>query len=355
MKILVIALSGIGDALMFTPALQLLKKNLPDAEIDALVMYNGVAQIYNRLPQINKVHNFDFLNSSLISSLKSLLSIRKKYNATINVYPSNRKEYNIISFLIGAKQRTAINYLRKGKTNFSFFNTNLIAENDSLHNVEENIKLIEQITNNNIEEIPSLYFPLNHEDNLFADNFLTENNISSGEVVIGFHAGCSTLKNHINRRWEPKKFAELAAKLSEELNATVFLFGGSEEKELRKVIIEKSKAKKIIEVTAGNIAQSAAIMKRCNVFVSNDSGLMHVAASQKRKVVSIIGPTNTNYIYPWQTEYKIATLNLDCSPCFFYSPKPLNCKRRDVQFKCIKELSVNDVFRKVKEFILTKD
>jgi len=67
----------------------------------------------------------------------------------------------------------------------------------------------------------------------------------------------------------------------------------------------------------GNIAQSAAVMKRCNVFVSNDSGLMHIAASQKLKIVSIIGSTNTNYIHPWKTENKIASLNLECSLCFF--------------------------------------
>jgi len=85
--------------------------------------------------------------------------------------------------------------------------------------------------------------------------------------------------------------------------------------------------------------------------VSNDSSLLHVASALKLKVVGIIGPTSTNYIHPWSTEYKIASLYLDCSPCFIYSPKPLTCKRDDVQFKCIKELNVDLVFNSVKEFI----
>ncbi|MDX9924622.1 MAG: glycosyltransferase family 9 protein, partial [Ignavibacteriaceae bacterium] len=58
-KILVIALSGIGDALMFTPALSFLKKTLPSSEIDALIMFKGVKDIYERLPEINTIHYFD--------------------------------------------------------------------------------------------------------------------------------------------------------------------------------------------------------------------------------------------------------------------------------------------------------
>lgn len=350
-KVLILALSGIGDALMFTPALQLLKKNLPNTKIDALVMYKGVEQICNRLPQIDNVLFFDFFNSNIFRILKFLFSIRKNYDLTINVYPSNRREYNIISFFIGAKFRAAVDYLRKSKRNFSFLNTNLITENDTLHNVEENVKLTELITKKNSGNIPPLLFPLSEEDNLFAEKFLIKNEISEADTVIGFHAGCSTLKNHIKRRWAPEKFAELATKLSEEFNAVILLFGGSEEKDLRQVILKKSQVAKIIEVSKTNIAQSAAVMKCCNVFVSNDSGLMHIAASQKLKIVSIIGPTNINYIHPWKTDYKIASLNLECSPCFYYSPKPLTCSRNDVQFKCIKELSANYVFNKVKEFL----
>jgi heptosyltransferase-2 len=112
MKILIIALSGIGDALMFTPALNLLKKNLPDAEIDALVMYRGAEEIFHSSRNFNKVIYFNFLEEGLFNSLKFLFKLRKKYNASINVYPSNRKEYNIISYIIGAKKRV-VNYMQE--------------------------------------------------------------------------------------------------------------------------------------------------------------------------------------------------------------------------------------------------
>jgi heptosyltransferase-2 len=78
---------------------------------------------------------------------------------------------------------------------------------------------------------------------------------------------------------------------------------------------------------------------------------MHVASAMKRKVVAIIGPTNIAYIHPWQTEYSIVTLELVCAPCFFYSPKPLECRRVDMEFKCIKMLDVERVYAAVKKYL----
>lgn len=104
MKILIIALSGIGDALMFTPALKILKQELPSAEVDVLVMFGGAKDIFLNNPNVNKLIHFNFLKEGIFNSMKFVLSIRNKYDVTINVYPSNRKEYNIISFLIGAKK-----------------------------------------------------------------------------------------------------------------------------------------------------------------------------------------------------------------------------------------------------------
>ena len=91
-------------------------------------------------------------------------------------------------------------------------------------------------------------------------------------------------------------------------------------------------------------------MKRCNVFITNYSALMHIASALGRKVVAIIGPTNKYYIHSWKTEHKIVSLNLDCSPCFFYSPKPLSCSRTDVKFKCVKELNVDLVYSALESY-----
>ena len=144
MKILILALSGIGDALMFTPALKLMRSHLPDAQIDALVMFKAVKDMYDRSPHLNNVLHFDFMKEGSAASLMYMLKLRGKYDASINVYPSNRKEYNVINFLTGAKQKAGVRYLRKDKENFGPLNNVRVTEDDFQHNVVTNIKLVEK-------------------------------------------------------------------------------------------------------------------------------------------------------------------------------------------------------------------
>ena len=351
MRILILALSGIGDALMFTPALKLMRKTLPMAEINALVMFKGVLDIYERNNDLNNVIYFDFMNEGIINSFRFIKTIRKKYDVSVNVYPSNRSEYNIISFLVGAGKRAGIKYLRRDIRNLRFLNNVRITEDDSWHNVQTNIRLVEKLLNKTFNEEPSLDFTLAKNDLLYAQEYFNRINLNSNDLVIGFHPGSATLKNHINRRWEPEKFASLGQSLINNLNAKILLFGGPEENDLKKAINNLINSTKSMIVETDNLAQSAAIIQRCNLFVSNDSSLMHVASALQRKVIAIIGPTNPNYIHPWKTEHRIVTLNLECAPCFFYSPRPLICIRTDIKYKCIRELSVDMVVNTATELL----
>ncbi len=253
--------------------------------------------------------------------------------------------------MIGAKKRAAVKYLHKDFVNLGFLNNVRILENDNLHNVVENVKLVEKITNRKFNDIPPLYFPLSEEDKIYASEYLNKLTITDDDLVIGIHAGCSTLKNHINRRWEPEKYADLIVKLINEKNAKVLIFGGPDEEKLKENIISRVNSDSVYNINSSTLVQTAAIIKRSNLFISNDSGLMHIAAAMGRKTVAIIGPTNINYIHPWQTENKIVSLELDCAPCFYYSPKPLTCSRTDIQYKCIKDLSVEKVFDTVESLI----
>ncbi len=156
MKILIIALSGIGDALMFTPALKLLKQELPQSQIDVLVMFSGAKEVFANNPNVNQIIHFNFLKQGKLKSLKFVLGLRGKYDSTINVYPSNRKEYNIISYLIGARRRAAVEYLRMNTENFGWLNNLTVKEDDSLHNVQTNIRMVGKLLNKKFDQDPPL-------------------------------------------------------------------------------------------------------------------------------------------------------------------------------------------------------
>ena len=348
MKILILALSGIGDALMFTPALKLLKTKLPEAEINVLVMFEGAGEIFSSNPNINRVYHFNFLKKGKLESLKYVLNFRGSYDVTINVYPSNRREYNLISFLIGASRRAGVKYKRKNISSFGFLNNVIVDEDDLTHNVQTNIKLCEALLGHKVDDEPALELHLNQSDLDFADKFFKEKNIKSEDLVIGFHPGCAVLKNHIKRRWEPEKFAELAKRFIKTNNTKILLFGGPDEQELKENISAQINSENVFIIDTQTIIKSSAIMKRCSLFITNDSSQMHIASALKLKVAAIIGPTNPAYIQPWKTQHKVVSLNLECSPCFFYSPKPLICRRTDVKFKCIKELTVDMVYEQAK-------
>lgn len=330
---------------MFTPALSLLRQSYPEAQIDAVVMIKGVKDIFEKNPAFSNVFYFDFIKEGPLKSLLFLSKLRmRNYDISINVYPSNRKEYNLVAFLAGAKKRAAVRYLRMDRQNLGFLNNLGVDEYDFLHNVEENVRLCQQITGKKFEDIPPLDLPVGQDDLEFADAYIQRLGIKRDDLVIGFHPGCSTLKNHINRRWEPEKFSALGRRLIEANNARVLIFGGPEEDELKSQVLKGIGSERVFAVKAPSLSNSAAVMKRCDLFITNDSSLMHVASALRLKVVAVIGPTNVYYIHPWKTDHTIVSLKLDCSPCFFYSPKPLECKRTDVLYKCVREITPEMVY-----------
>lgn len=355
-KILVLALPGIGDALLATPMIELLRRSKPDAHIHAFIMFTSTREMYEHDPYIDKVHHYDFLNASKSGALKFVSDLRKlRFDISINVYPQNRREYNLIAFLIGAKRRLAIRYRRRDPQNLSWLNTDTIVEDDLLHCVEENVRLLTLLgINHELREasLPPLRLNLasKHED--FRDEWCREHNISADMPLIGFHAGTALFKNHIRRRWEPEKFAELAIRLTNELGAKVLLFGGPDDADANAVIRARA-GDSVLAVETKSILDSAAIMRCLHLFISNDSSLMHFAGALQLPTVAIFGPTNETYVHPWKTRYKIVHTGIECRPCFVYSPKPLTCYRKDPaeHFLCIRAIEVEHVFGAAKELL----
>ena len=342
MRILVNALSGIGDALMFSPALKLLHDKLPNYHIDMMVMFKSVSELYKNNPYISKIYFIDFLKQSKFKSMKQLLDLRSKdYFISINVYPSNRIEYNIVNRVIGANKRLGHRYANSGMLRCEFLNNIKISEEPNIHNVLQNIRLISRIIDINENEVGPMEIFLSEDDENLAKLYLQKKGIDFQSPIIGFHAGSSILKNHINKRWDKKKFADLGLRLIKEYSANILLFG--DEKELNNEI-NSLMGGRAHNVLFPGYMDSMACLKFCNLMVSNDTAFLHSASALSVPVAGIFGYTNYRELYPWKTKYEIIRKDLDCSPCFYNSPKYAKCKWKGMEsFKCMKNIETEEV------------
>lgn len=336
---------------MFSPALKLLRERFPDARIDLLAMFKGVEELYRRNPYVSNVYFWNFLGANPLASLKYVLQLHaERYDISFNVYPSNRWHYNVISFLIGAKKRLGHEYNHANIRSLKFLNNICVHEDDKKHNVEENIALVQKLGITVQPPLSPMDVYLTEQDTRLADEWLAQNNLTGKQLLIGYHAGSSILKNHAMRRWSPDKFAKLGKRLIADHNATILLFGGPDEYELNEFINAMMENQGIV-VKVPTLMTSVALMKRCQVFVVNDSGLMHVAAGLQLPVVTIFAYTNPAYVYPWNTKYIMIRKELECSPCFYYSPKPATCRWNENQFRCITQIEVEEVYQAVKQLL----
>jgi len=156
------------------------------------------------------------------------------------------------------------------------------------------------------------------------------------EITVGINPGAAY---GAAKRWYPKEFAKVA----NTLNAKIVIFGGPGEELMAKEIEDNLTVKNYI-----NLCGKLSIKELCeyigglDLLITNDSGPMHIAAAYGVDVVAVIGPTSYKYTYPYNTNYKIVTKNLDCAPC----------QKRVCPLKthaCMKEITSLDVINAIKE------
>lgn len=346
-QILVFALSGIGDALMFSPALRLLRQHFPEMPVDLVAMFPGVRDMYERHPGVRRVYFWNFLHEPVWRSVCFLRSLRRRrYDIALNVYPSNRWQYNILIWLTGAPLRFGHMYAHQNVRQLNWLKNRTLREEEQLHNVEENVRLVQLLGVPVPTELPPLELFFHAEDLQAAEQWVYGSGIPETAYCVGFHAGSATFKNHVRRRWAPENFAALATRLIREWDAWVLLFGSGAEEELNERIrAAVDVPERCLVVRSPALMVSAAIMRRCQLFVSNDSALMHVAAALQVPTVAIFAYTNPTYVRPWKVPHIVVRRDLPCSPCFYYSPRPARCRwSGESAFACIRQLTLDQVW-----------
>lgn len=338
-KILVFALPGIGDTLLFTPALHLLRNGLPEAQIVVLVMYRGGWEAMEHNPDLDRLILWEFFKKGFWRSLFFLLRLRReRFDASILTFPSNRIHYNVVSFLAGARLRIAHRYQHQSWRNLFFLNNRTVSERGDIHNVVENLRLLDFLGIPKPADPNGLQLPLTSQDHAYALEFLSQ--MEQGKILVGMHAWSTELKEMSRKCWDSRHFSALIDALHSEGRYQVLLFEGPHDKRTNQKILKQTRHPPVV-VRSTTLRESAALLAKCRIFVTNDSGLMHVAAAVKTPTVAIFGPTSPRRLHPYKVNHIVVWKNLSCSPCFYYSSKPITCIWGD--FRCLEWIGMEEV------------
>jgi lipopolysaccharide heptosyltransferase II len=216
---------------------------------------------------------------------------------------------------------------------------------DGGHSVVQNMRLLEPLGVSFEGRSLELLFNVSDGDRRFAVDMLRRFGVSSDDFVVGVHAGSGGMEY---KRWPLENFICLAEKIVSEFGWKFIFFCGPQEKEVIEAVNELGN--KSILFFEGSITETASLIGKCGLFISNDSGLMHVAVSQGIPVIAIFGPTDPKKTDPYTDKKLIVKSKLPCSPCYLPAAhRKFRCIYG--HSKCLEEISVEGVLLAIESFL----
>lgn len=345
-KILVITMAGIGDTLLATPLIHELRHQLPLAQLDVAVMWPDARDFLQTNPYISNLHYQHLITGSPWANMNFLRSLgRIGYEAIINTYPQSRIAYRIVARVINAPLRISHVYDNASPLDRLLVNRT-VAQDYSLHVVENNLNLLRLIGIKPVlrEHDTEIFFT--DEELKWADA-----QVRSGEKIMGIHVGSGKTKNLRFKRWPIENYVALIPRLIQRDPALrILLFGGPAEMEDHERILREAKSDRVAIAPSKSLRQAAALIRKCRMFLSVDSALMHLAAAAKvpRQFV-IESPAFNKTGEPYRQKYTLIRnpvvngRNLD-----YYRYDGKGIKGSDEELlRCMRSITVDMVYETV--------
>ena len=341
-RILIFQTAFLGDVILTLPMIQVLHQRFPQATID-VVTTPAASQFLSNHPAVNRVIPYDKRKTQ--RGLKGIVALsiflsRGKYDLAIAPHRSIRTS-SIIA-LSGIKNRIGFS-TASGK----FLYNHTVQYVSSKHEIERNLDLLTPLGIQLQErELPSLY--PSQKDSDFLKKFLFEREILNQEKIIAIAPG--SVWN--TKRWPLERYAELALMLAND-GYVVWIIGGSDDALLGKTIVDSSHHKHIHDTTGHlSLLQSAELIRRCRILITNDSAPLHIGVAMRTPVVAIFGATVPEFGFaPYgKDDIVIETKGLNCRPCAIHGGHtcPIGT------FICMKNIETKTVYEKVRQLLQTR-
>ena len=301
MKLLIEPPTWLGDAVMASGAIE---KLIDETSADEVILF-GSALALEVLKSNPKVTKTVVDQTKKGNRFFNVLKVSKELKSDMAV--SFRKHFfsKLLMFLSGKKW-----YVNRDFTG---------------HQVEKYNKYVDFILNKNLPVYPPKIYYKPKKFN---------------KPTLGINPGATYGSA---KRWYPEEFAKVANALGEKYD--IIIFGGPGEEDIAKDI-----EKNLNISNYQNLCGKLSVKELCeyigglDLFITNDSGPMHIASAYKVPIVAVFGPTKYNETSPYNTKYKIVTKGLECAPCM-KRECPLG------HHECMKEIKAEDVLKAVKELV----
>lgn len=304
MKILVISFAGIGDTIFATPLIHELRENFPRATIDAFVRWDK--SVLENNPYLDTVHQKDLEKVSKVETSRFLMKLRAAhYDVSMITFPQSRREYRYVAKFINAKTRISHEY--ETFTGLDRWLTpTLIPVDYFKHAVENNLSLLQFLDAKPKLSSHRYELFLTEKENGWAAEYLAQHNLQQRRLL-GIHVGSGGTKNLALRRWPVENYIALARQLRQkEPELAILFFGGPGEKEDHKTIRAALGDDKVFFPETASLLQTAALIGRCDLFLSVDTSNMHLAAAMGvKKQIVIETPTWNKPIEPYGNSFTL--------------------------------------------------
>lgn len=335
-RILIRATNWVGDAVMTLPALEAVRENFPESRITVLAR-PWVASVFENHPAVNDViicqkHDGRINN---LSEISRLIQVIRKNKFDLAVLFQNAFEAALIAYLGGVKYRLGFNSDGRGfLLNYGIKRTKEIF---AVHQVEYYLSILKSAGLKAESRNPLLH--VSKRDLINADELLKSSGISRNDFLLGLGPG-AIFGNA--KRWPPERFAEIGDRAVERWNARVIIMGSRKEKDIGAVMTGLMRHKPVDFCGTTSLGEAMGIIGRCDMFVTNDSGLMHIAAALGVPTLAIFGSTDHVATGPRGIKTRIIRHETDCSPCL----KP-ECP---TDFTCMLSIAPDEVWEEMEKF-----
>jgi len=334
-KILIRSANWVGDAVMSLPAMASVRQGFPGVEI-SLLAKPRVAEIYRENPLVDRVilYRDPGIHHGWGGIWQLARQIREeKFDLAILL--QNAFEAALISFLARIPQRAG--YRTDGR---GILLTHAVAVNGEVkkgHQVDYYLELMRRLGLQPTQRVPILEVAEGWKKE--SERILKKMGWEGSDRLVGISPGATYGSA---KEWFPERYGELSERMVKDFGAHIFIFGSEEDEKVAAKMKEAARVPLMDLTGKTTLGQAIALISKCRLFITNDSGLMHVAAALGVPLVAIFGSTDPRRTGPLGTVSRVIHKAIPCAPCFQ--------KRCPEDRKCMDLISVEEVYEEVKKF-----